>query len=144
MHLARISIAALLVLATLTASARLITSTRLDPKTVNSQKRFAFKIEATKGTNTVRFSVSVEPNEVAPTSSLDACLMLFDGEGEITCQPLEPLHRRHRAARYEFEVASKYLAHSQFVFKDLGQSTVDQRRWADSFWFFLRDFAREK
>ena len=63
--------------------------------------------------------------------------MLFDGEGEITRHPLEPLQGRHRAARYEFEVASKYLARSQFVFKDLAQS-------GDSFWFFLKDFLHDK
>ena len=144
MHLTRTSIAVLLALAELTASARLITSTRLDPKTVTAQKRFAFKIDATMETNSIRFSVTVAPNEAAPSSSLDARLMLFDGEGEILCQALEVLQRKNQVVHYEFEVATNYLAQSQFVFRDMGGGSVPTNRVSDSFWFFLKDFVREK
>ena len=67
--------------------------------------------------------------------------MLFDGRGEIVRQPLQDLHGSGEAYRYEFEVASNLLAHSQFVLRNLGKGSVGSRA-GDSFWFFLKDFTR--
>ena len=144
MGIIRTLIVTVVLLAALTAPAPVTTSTRLDQKSILIQKRFAFKVDATKMGNTVQFSVTIHPNEAAPSETLDAQLMLFNGEDEIRCEKLEPLERKHRSASYEFEVASNYVAQSQFVFRDLGKSAGGKMDAADSFWFFLKDFISDK
>ena len=67
--------------------------------------------------------------------------MLFDGQGEIVRQPLKDFYGSEGAYRYEFEVATNLMAHSQFILRDFGN--VDTAKGAgDSFWFFLKDFWR--
>jgi hypothetical protein len=134
-------IIAVLVIAAFTAPAEAATSTKLEPGNVSIKERFLFLIEATKTNNAIRFSVTVAPNASAPSPQVEACLMLFDGQGEIVRQPLRDLHGTGEAYRFEFEVAPSLLAHSQFVLRDLGKGTAGSQGAVDSFWFFLKDFA---
>ena len=132
-------IGAVVLFAALAANAQ-VTSTRLVPRNVSIEKRFLFLIGATKTNDIVRFSVTVAPNAKTPSSPVEAYLMLFDGEGEITRQPLNNLHGQDQPYRYEFEVASRGLAHSQFVFRDMPKADIERSFAAGSFWFFLKDF----
>src|SRR5258707_6168562 len=134
-------ISAVVVIAAFTAHSEISASTRVEPGNLSIQKRFLFLIEATQTNNTIRFSVTVAPNASAPSPPVEACLMLFAGHGGIVRQPLQDFHGSGEAYRYEFEVASNLLAHSQFVLRDLGKGSVGSRA-GDSFWFFLKDFTR--
>ena len=134
-------ITAVVVIATFAAHSEVPRSTRVEPGNLSIKKRFLFLIEATQTNNTICFSVAVAPNASAASPPVEAYLMLFDGHGEIVRQPLEALHGSGEAYRYEFEVASNFLAHSQFVLRELGKGSVGSRGAGDSFWFFLKDFA---
>jgi hypothetical protein len=117
-----------------------LTSRKLEPGNVSIPNRFIFLIAATNTSNTIRFSVTVAPNASTTSPRVEAYLMLFDGQTEIVRRPLHDLQGRG-ASRFEFEVASKFLAHSQFVLRDLGRRSPDRPEPGDSFWFFLKDFA---
>src|SRR6478609_2080667 len=89
-------------------------STRLEPGNVSIQKRFVFLVTAAKTNNMSRFSVTVAPNANTDLPSLDAWIMLSDGDREIVRQPL--VNRgTEEVCRYEFEAKTNLLLHSQFV-----------------------------
>ena len=123
------------------AHSQVSTSTKVEPGKLSAQKRFLFLVDAAKTNNLIRYSVTVAPNASVDSPRVEAYLMLSDGDGEIVRQTLQDLHGSGEAYRYEFEVASNLLAHSQFVLRDLGKGNAWGQGAGDSFWFFLKDFA---
>jgi hypothetical protein len=99
----------------------------------------ALHISASNMTS-VSFSVSITRKGTARSSPVEADLIAFDGESEITHMPAENLGTGDRDYRYELVMATNFLAYSQFVFREVRQTAGGRTYRGDSFWFFFRDF----
>jgi hypothetical protein len=138
--LPRRMLAAVITLAALATAARIIMSTHVEPHRLSFEGRFVFKIEATRAEGSVSFSVTVTPWKNVPRSSVEANVMMFDGQAEIRQLPLENLEDKQQFYHYQFDVATNQLTYSQFVLRDFGKADHGTSDAADSFWFFLKDF----
>jgi hypothetical protein len=116
-------------------------SIRLQPWNLSADARYIFTVGP--GSGSLNFSVSITRKGAAASSLLEAELVAFDGEDEITHMHVENLETSDRAYRYDFGVATNYLAYSQFVCRELAQAANGENYPGDSFWFFLRDFVPE-
>ena len=140
----KLSTTAVVLIATLAAevsSAELLCRNQLNPQTVSTDETFAFTVHGVVKRGTARFKVSVTPKRKDQPLHVEACVMVFDGKGQIQPLELEGPREDPRAHIYEFEVNTNYLAYSQFVLWDIRRNRPKEARRGDSWWFYLRDFA---
>jgi len=71
--------------------------------------------------------------------SVEADMFMVDGEHEITRASLSDMQGTNLPALYEYEVASNFVAHSQFVFRETWRNEGEKKE-GDSYWFFPKDF----
>ena len=154
MNLSKVLVAFAVSFAPFVGKAQLTMSVRLLPQNVSAYENYIFTVETGEGKSalhisasnmtTVSFSVSITRKGTEGPSAVEAELIEFDGESEITHMPVENLRTGHQAYRYEFVLATNFLAYSQFVFRERRQASSGRRYSGDSFWFFLKDFVPDK
>jgi hypothetical protein len=138
-HSRRSTVVLLLVVA-LTASAQVFQFTRLVPKDLSDDPRFAITVSSTNTGRLVEFRITVAP-KTSGSLFYDARVMCFDGECEISQRRMEYPHERGEPSEYRFAMATNFLAYSQFILRYSTMEDVAEREEVDSLWFFLRDFA---
>jgi hypothetical protein len=141
MKLSRHLMAILLMSIALAASAQVYFVKRLVPKNASTDEHFAFAVRKKIGSS-AQFSVTVTPKDTAYPSSTDVRVMLFDGTNEIVWMSLnEQGQENGKPFHFTFDVNTKYLAYSQFVFRYSDWTNhIGSEDHADSVYFFLRDF----
>ena len=130
-----------LLIIALAASAQIFRIERLVPKSVSKNESFIFAVSKTIG-GSAQFAVTVTSRRPAHPFATDVGVMLFDGTNEIQWMSLDNQEQeKDKPCHYNFDVNTKYLAYSQFVFRYSNWTNhISRDETADSIFFFLRDF----
>jgi hypothetical protein len=113
----------------------------LDSRNIGSQP-LAFKVTTEKSQQeAVLFAVYIESKDVVLSRNVGASLRVMGGKKQIASVAIEKKEYK-KGVCFMFEVSSKYLAQSQFQFKDI---EGNKNPWVnDVYWFFLKDFSGAK
>jgi len=135
-----------LLLVALATNGQVYSIEQLHPGTNSIDFNFSVAVTSWQTGDSVHFKVTVAPKPPGPWKFpeplySDARCMMFDGRGMIELWRLAEPEQIEDTTVYTFEVASRFLESSQFIFRYSAGKDVRKREGVDSIWFFLRDFA---